>query len=108
MEDASPATFRPTWQQSLARGLYLGLLISLVGLVSGALATGVAVAWTEVTAPPSWLWVALAVGPPLIGVLLGPPVRRRPGAPQGGGGGRAVGPPPPRCPRATPSASRLR
>jgi hypothetical protein len=32
MEDASPATFRPTWRQALARGLYLGALFGVVGI----------------------------------------------------------------------------
>jgi hypothetical protein len=90
MEDESPAMFRPTWQQSLARGLYLGLLISLVGLTSGGLATVVAVAWTDVTAPPSWLWAALAFGPPLVGALLGPPIRRRTGTQISAGGIRTL------------------
>jgi hypothetical protein len=79
MEDASPATFHPTWQQALARGLYLGALIALVGLTSLALATAAAVTWTGVTAPPSWVWALLAAGPPLAGAMLGPPVGRRTG-----------------------------
>jgi hypothetical protein len=78
MEDASPATFRPTWQQALARGLYLGALVSLIGIASLALAS-VAAAWTGVMAPPSWVWAVLAAGPPLGGALLGPPVARRTG-----------------------------
>jgi hypothetical protein len=79
MEDASPATFRPTRQQALARGLYLGALIGFVGVVSLALVTAVAVTWTEVTAPPSWVWGLLAAGPPLAGALLGPLAGRRTG-----------------------------
>jgi hypothetical protein len=79
MDDASPATFRPTWQQALARGLYLGALISVVGVTTGALATVVTVTWTDVTAPPSWFWAVLGFGPPLVGALLGPPIRRRTG-----------------------------
>jgi hypothetical protein len=78
MEDASPATFRPTWQQALARGLYLGALVSLIGIASLALAS-VAAVWTGVMAPPSWVWAVLAAGPPLGGALLGPPVARRTG-----------------------------
>jgi hypothetical protein len=77
MEDASPATFRPTRQQALARGLYVGALIALLGLVSLALATAAAVTWTGVTAPPSWVWAVLAVGPPLGGAALAVPVGRR-------------------------------
>lgn len=79
MEDASPATFRPTCQQALARGVYVGFLISFVGVVSLALVTAVAVTWAGVTAPPSWVWAVLAGGPPLAGALLGPPVARRTG-----------------------------
>jgi hypothetical protein len=78
MEDASPATFRPTWQQALARGLYLGALVSLIGIASLTLASAAA-AWTGVTAPASWVWAVLAAGPPLGGALLGPPVARRTG-----------------------------
>jgi hypothetical protein len=90
MEDASPATFRPTWQQALARGLYLGVLISLVGLTSGALATAVVTTWTEVPAPPSWLWMLLGFGPPVVGALLGPPIRRRTGTQICAGGIRTL------------------
>jgi hypothetical protein len=78
MEDASPATFRPTWQQALARGLYLGTLVALIGVASLALATAAAT-WTGVSAPPSWVWAVLAAGPPLGGAMLGPPVARRTG-----------------------------
>lgn len=79
MEDVSPATFRPTWQQALARGLYVGVLISLLGVVSLACATAAAVTWTEVAAPPDWVWALLAAGPPVAGAVLGPPVGRRTG-----------------------------
>lgn len=79
MEDASPATFRPTWQQALARGLYVGVLISLLGVVSLACAAAAAVTWTAVAAPPEWVWVLLAAGPPVAGAVLGPPVGRRTG-----------------------------
>jgi hypothetical protein len=79
MEHASPATFRPTWQQALARGVYVGALIALVGLASLALATAAAVIGTGVAAPPSWVWAVLAFGPPVVGAVLGPPVGRRTG-----------------------------
>jgi hypothetical protein len=78
MEDASPATFRPTWQQALARGLYLGTLVALIGVASLALATAAAT-WTGVSVPSSWVWAVLAAGPPLGGAMLGPPVARRTG-----------------------------
>jgi hypothetical protein len=79
MDDASPAVFRPTWQQAVARGVYVGALIALVGLVSLALTAVAAVTWTGVAAPPSWVWAVLAFGPPLAGAVLGPPVGRRTG-----------------------------
>jgi hypothetical protein len=53
MEGASPARFRPTWQQALGRGLYLGALLSVLG-VTIALVTAV------VTTPPPWLWAVPA------------------------------------------------
>ena len=77
MDDASP-TFRPTWQQALGRGLYLGALASAFGITVALLVTAV-LAWTEGTAPPAWLWAMLAFGPPLTGVLIGTPACRRHG-----------------------------
>jgi hypothetical protein len=79
MDDASPATFRPTWQQALAHGLYLGALISVASVTLALLVTVAALTWPAVSAPPSWLWAVLAVGPPLVGALSGPFVRRRTG-----------------------------
>jgi hypothetical protein len=86
MEDASPATFRPTAQQAVARGVYVGGLIVLIGGASLALATTAAVSWAGVQAPPSWVWVVLVVGPPLGGAALGVPVGRRTGVEIGAGG----------------------
>jgi hypothetical protein len=60
MEDASPATFRPTWQQALGRGLYLGALIGVVGITT-ALAFGRPV---------------LAFGPAIVGAVIGLLLRR--------------------------------
>ncbi|WP_250006086.1 hypothetical protein [Actinoplanes sp. M2I2] len=60
MEDASPATFRPTCRQALGRGLYLGSLVAL----------GV-VLITMVLAPPGPLWVAALAGPVVPGALIG-------------------------------------
>jgi hypothetical protein len=74
MDDASPATFRPTRQQGVARGLYLGALTSVAAVTVALLATLAAL-----TAPPSWLWAVLAFGPPVPGALLGVLVRRRTG-----------------------------
>ena len=64
MEDASSATFRPTRRQSLARGLYLGALIALGGLVGAVLAA-------IVLMPPPWVWVAVAVVPVPAGGVVG-------------------------------------
>ncbi len=67
MEAASPARFRPTWRQALGRGLYLGALLSVLGVT-------VALITTLITTPPPWLWalpVALAVAGVPAGVLLG-------------------------------------
>ena len=58
MDDASP-TFRPTWQQALGRGLYLGALASAFGITVALLVTVAVLAWTEGTAPPVWLWECL-------------------------------------------------
>src|SRR3954452_17291307 len=61
MDDASPATFRPTRQQALGRGLYLGLLPAWGGCPSGvpplALRLG----------PPTLLVPVVAFGPPSLG-----------------------------------------
>ncbi|MCO8270853.1 hypothetical protein M1L60_09640 [Actinoplanes sp. TRM 88003] len=64
MEDAPAATFRPTWQQALGRGLYLGSLAAIGVLLI-----------TAILAPPGLWWVAALTGPTilcgLIGVLAG-------------------------------------
>jgi hypothetical protein len=78
MEDASPATFRPTPQQALGRGLYLGTIVSVVGVAAALLAAAV-LAWQRATAPPPWLWPLLAFGPPLAGAVVGLLMGRRTG-----------------------------
>jgi len=90
MEDASPATFRPTWQQALARGLYLGALVAVVSVTATTIAVAAAAGWAGVAMPPSWFWTALAIGPPAVGALLGPPVRRRTGTQICAGGIRTL------------------
>jgi len=90
MEDASPATFRPTWQQALARGLYLGALVAVVSVTATAIAVAAAIGWAGVMAPPSWFWTALAFGPPVGGALLGPLARRRTGTQICAGGIRTL------------------
>jgi hypothetical protein len=86
MEDASSATFRPTAQQALARGVYLGALLALAAVGTGVPAAVVAVALTGAVPPPDWLWIVLAFGPPLTGALLGPSIRQRTGTEIGAGG----------------------
>ncbi|MCY1140198.1 hypothetical protein OWR29_19535 [Actinoplanes sp. Pm04-4] len=60
MEDAPAATFRPTWQQALGRGLYLGSLVAIAVLMIAA-----------ILAPPGLLWVAALAGPTVVGGLAG-------------------------------------
>ena len=72
MEGASAARFRPTWQQALGRGLFLGALLAVLGVT-------IALIVTLTATPPPGLWalpaVLAAAGVPA-GVLL----RRRGGA----------------------------
>src|SRR4051812_41155738 len=84
MEDASPATFRPTWQQAFGRGLYLGGLPAVAGVTAAmpTLAVGLA--------PPPWLWPLLAFGPPSLGALIGLVVGRRTGTQICAGGIRTL------------------
>ena len=90
MEDASPATFRPTWQQALAHGLYLGALVAVVSVTATAIAAVAAAGWAGVVALPSWFWTASAFGPPVLGALFGPLVRRRTGTQICAGGIRTL------------------
>lgn len=76
MEDASPATFRPTHQQALGRGLYLGALVSVLGIITAVLAAAV-LAWAGADAPPPWAWPLVAFGPLVGGGVLGVLVGRR-------------------------------
>jgi hypothetical protein len=78
MDDASagaPARFRPTWQQALGRGLYLGALGTITGVAGGLFAALLAAVLLDAGPPPSWVWLVLAFGPPVLGgaggVLLG-------------------------------------
>jgi hypothetical protein len=90
MDDASSATFRPTARQALARGAYVGALLAVVGVGTGGPAALVAVTWTGAEAPPGWLWLVLAFGPPLLGSLLGPSIRQRTGTEVSAGGIRTL------------------
>jgi hypothetical protein len=75
MEDASPATFRPTWQQALGRGLYVGALLAVVGITAAMLL------W-----PPPEVWALLALGPIAGGAVIGLLIRRFTGTELGAGG----------------------
>jgi hypothetical protein len=82
MQDAflgSRATFRPTWQQALARGVYLGAMTSVVALTVTLIVVGVELAATDAALPPALLWAAVAFCPPLAGAVGGVLVGRRVG-----------------------------
>ena len=71
MDDASPATFRPTCQQALGRGLYLGSLVAVGLMLLAAMLT-----LTGFVEPPEGVtWLAMSVVPPgggaVVGVLVG-------------------------------------
>ena len=60
------ASFRPTWQQALGRGLYLGALTSIgVSLLTALLAVA------GVLEPSGELWAAVALGLPVAGAVAG-------------------------------------
>jgi hypothetical protein len=93
MQDASVgswARFRPTWQQALARGVYLGALaaVGAVAITLGAVIVELAFAGTGL--PPAWVWAASACGPPLLGGVAGVLVGRRFGTDIDAGGIRLV------------------
>jgi hypothetical protein len=83
MDDASPATFRPTWQQALGRGLYLGALLSVVGVTAAVLAAAM-------VPPPPWLWALVVFLPPVVGAAISPLVGRRTGTQICAGGIRTL------------------
>jgi hypothetical protein len=92
MDAAEPARFRPTLQQAVGRGLYLGALISIAGVSAALVATAAALAWTAAGGPPAWVWPLLAFGPPLAGALGGMLLRPRLGTEIDAGGIRTVTP----------------
>jgi len=95
MDDASagaPACFRPTWQQALSHGLYLGVLVSITGVGGGLFAALVAGALLDAELPPHWLWPVLAFGPPVLGGAAGVLLGRRLGTEIDAGGIRTVTP----------------
>ena len=86
MDAAEPARFRPTWQQALGRGLYLGALISVICTSAAVLAAAAGRGLS------SWAWLLLAVGPPVLGALGGVLLRRRLGTEIDAAGIRTVTP----------------
>ncbi|MEV6298858.1 hypothetical protein AB0M02_05555 [Actinoplanes sp. NPDC051861] len=76
MEGASPATFRPTWQQVLGHGLYLGALSAVASVTAGVI---VELAWPRAGGPPEWMWPLLMMAPLLLGAALGLVAGRRTG-----------------------------
>jgi hypothetical protein len=71
------ASFRPTWQQALGRGLYLGVLVSVLTLTVALIVTALPAA--VFAAPPIWLWLLLVLGPPVLGAAGGVLLGRRSG-----------------------------
>jgi len=87
-----PARFSPTWQQALARGGYLGALVSVLAVAATLLIATVAQGWTAAAAAPVWLWALSALGPPLAGGLTGVLLRSRQSAEVSARGIRTVTP----------------
>ncbi|MBG0560022.1 hypothetical protein [Actinoplanes aureus] len=83
MEGASPATFRPTWQQVLGHGLYLGALSAVASVTTGLL---VSLAWPRAGGPPGWTWPLLILAPMLLGAAIGLVAGRRTGVEVGARG----------------------
>jgi hypothetical protein len=77
--DGTQAHFRPTWQQALGRGIYLGVVVAVAGLSSGSFFVLVCCSVLDIGLPPHWLWAVLAVGPVLLGAAIGALVLRRAG-----------------------------
>lgn len=80
MDGASPATFRPTWQQGLGHGLYLGVFGAAATVLAGV---AIAVLWSG---PSGWTWAVLTVLPLMIGAVAGLVAGRRTGVEVGAGG----------------------
>jgi hypothetical protein len=86
MENASPATFRPTWQQAAGRGLYLGAFVAVAGVTVALLVTAAGVT------PQVWVWVMVVFGPPAVGAEIGLAAGRRTGTQISAGGIRTRSP----------------
>ena len=81
------ARFQPTWRQVLGRGVYLGVLLGVVGLTALVALTGVG--WAS---PPPWMWSLVAFGPPVAGLLAAVLLRERLGTEVGAEGIRTLTP----------------
>ncbi|MEV4346252.1 PH domain-containing protein [Actinoplanes sp. NPDC049596] len=79
--DASAAMFRPTWQQALGRGLYLGSIANVGVLLFFVIAT-----WADAISPPGTGWAVVSVGPAVAGALIGLAARGRTGTQVSSGG----------------------
>jgi hypothetical protein len=93
MQDASVgsrARFRPTWQQALARGVYLGAVTSIGAVLLTLVVVAVGVGAVDAAPPPPWVWAAAAFGPPGAGGITGVLVGRRFGTDIDAGGIRLV------------------
>jgi hypothetical protein len=80
------ARFNPTRQQALGRGLYYGVLASVLG------STFTIVAWAAAGAPPAWWWALLIIVPPVGGGLGGLLLGSRQGTEIDAGGIRTLTP----------------
>ena len=80
MEDASSATFHPTWQQCLGRGLYVGAVSAVVGITFALIIA------VFRGGPPEWCWPLMALTPAAVGACTGLVVRRFVGTELGAGG----------------------
>jgi hypothetical protein len=80
------ARFNPTWQQAFGRGLYRGVLVSVLAFTLTVLT------WATSGAPPHWWWTLLVLAPPLTGALGGLVLGRRLGTEIDAGGIHMVTP----------------
>jgi hypothetical protein len=79
------ARFNPTWQQAFGRGLYRGMLVSVLA------STLIVLSWATSGAPPLW-WALLVIAPALAGAFGGLVLGRRHGTEIDAGGIHMVTP----------------
>jgi hypothetical protein len=80
------ARFNPTWSQALGRGLYRGVLGSVLGTTLTILA------WAACGTPPLWWWAFVLLAPPVVAGLAGLLLGRHQGTEIGSDGIRTVTP----------------